>query len=429
MSICLFTACQSDNDDENEANDNPENTSNEGKNIDSNLPADSFLVRGIIERTQYANGVKTANRYVFGYYIFDQVNTNSEVEQLCGLSDNKGVFYNPDNIANSVNSQFQFDEDHNLSSYLDYHFSWASGNIVKITDNASYNYSMTYNNLLNNEVIDLNSITVPFIDAIFRTCYNMYVLKKSKNLLNEARVNIGKGDLLYRLTYNRDEKGRISKITRTCYDGKGKTLMHTSTFTLYYVQPSADKYVYMPKIPELNDTELEFSGSVSTDEDVDMGLSVIWKNSNLKLDGKDVIAYWGDVTGKATTPVYKASTSLSVTDICGTNKDIAKTLLGGKWRLPSKEDVMELRTLCYAVPIYNKLKKVVGWRLIGPNGKSIALSAPAGSSTKSKKDDDRYRLWTGNANKNGRVSTIRINGILDWDYTTAKFGVRPVCDK
>lgn len=423
MISCLFIACSSDDIDDISNNESLEDDKT------NNISADSFLIRGIIERTQFASGVKTANRYTFGYEIFDKINTNYTTEQLFGVSDKKGVFYNPDNIANSVLSSFKFGEGTGLSEYLDYHFSWETGNIVKVTDNDSYTCTMTYNNISNNEVIDINTITVPIIDPVFRTCYNMYVLNKSKKLVSEVRVNIGKGDLLYRLSYTRDAKGRISNILRTCYDGKSKNLMSTSTFTLYYVQPTPNKYESLPKIPELSDAELAYSGDVSTGDAVDLGLSVIWRNSNLKLNGKDVVAYWADATGKSQTPTYKASTELPVINICGSNKDIAKALLGGKWRLPSEEDVLELSNLCYKVPIYNKLGKVVSYRIIGPNGESISLYAPAGTSVKSKKDADRYRLWTGNANRNGRVKTFNMYGGLDWDYATAKFGVRPVSDK
>ncbi|MBR5332094.1 MAG: hypothetical protein IKV32_02180 [Muribaculaceae bacterium] len=60
-------------------------------------------------------------------------------------------------------------------------------------------------------------------------------------------------------------------------------------------------------------------------------------------------------------------------NISGTEYDVARKNWGGDWRMPTKEEIGELRDNCRWVKIiYNGVR---GYKVIGPNGNSIFLPA------------------------------------------------------
>ena len=138
---------------------------------------------------------------------------------------------------------------------------------------------------------------------------------------------------------------------------------------------------------------------------VDLGLSVKWASCNLGAKSPEEYGYyyaWGETEPKEDYrwATYKFRTSGDSfnnvkfskynTDVSyGTidNKtvldpedDVAHVKLGGSWRIPTQEEWTELRTRCNWT--WTKQNGVNGYKVTGPNGKSIFLPA-AGSRTNS----------------------------------------------
>lgn len=114
---------------------------------------------------------------------------------------------------------------------------------------------------------------------------------------------------------------------------------------------------------------------------VDLGLSVLWADCNIgaekNTDFGDFYA-WGETETKEeyTFGSYKFADQsenkcLDIGEICGTEYDVAHVLWGFDWRMPSSEEVQELVNECTWELI--SIGKVVGYHVIGPNGKSIFL--------------------------------------------------------
>jgi len=91
--------------------------------------------------------------------------------------------------------------------------------------------------------------------------------------------------------------------------------------------------------------------------EVDLGLSVKWANCDLGAsDFKEIgdCFTWGTLSvsrgySPSTYPHYDSATnsySFIGTDIAGSEYDVAKARLGGKWRMPTVEEVRELMSKC-----------------------------------------------------------------------------------
>ena len=121
-------------------------------------------------------------------------------------------------------------------------------------------------------------------------------------------------------------------------------------------------------------------------EYVDLGLSVKWATFNVGAtspeDYGDYFA-WGETETKETYSwaTYKWGTSSNLTKynttdgktILDLDDDAAYVNWGGKWRMPSKEEVDELTQQCNW--IWTTHNNVNGYKVTGPNGNSIFLPA------------------------------------------------------
>ena len=118
-------------------------------------------------------------------------------------------------------------------------------------------------------------------------------------------------------------------------------------------------------------------------EYVDLGLSVNWATCNVGADTpEDYGDYysWGEISTKTK---YTFENSLTVgkniNDIRMNSKyDVAQTKWGDRWRMPTKEEMIELVNKCnwtWTTLTDKSGNKVNGYKITGPNGNSIFLPA------------------------------------------------------
>ena len=138
----------------------------------------------------------------------------------------------------------------------------------------------------------------------------------------------------------------------------------------------------------VEETELEATGTINGHEYVDLGLSVKWATCNVGAsspeDYGDYFA-WGETSTK---DAYNEDNCMVLTDkdfdeyICGSPAfDAARANWGGTWRLPTEEEMEEL--VCNCTWIWATLHDWEGYKVTGPNGRSIFLPA-AGCRIKTK---------------------------------------------
>lgn len=132
-----------------------------------------------------------------------------------------------------------------------------------------------------------------------------------------------------------------------------------------------------------DDDDINGSAKSKGIEAVDLGLSVKWANVNLGASNPWDIGYrfaWGETEprtnfyGNYGYPYYDEDTDSYVNignEISGTKYDAARHLLGGKWRMPTADEVEELLTKCSFYP--SEQGNTSGTMITGPSGKSIFI--------------------------------------------------------
>ena len=176
---------------------------------------------------------------------------------------------------------------------------------------------------------------------------------------------------------------------------------------------------------------------------VDLGLSVKWASCNVGASSSEGIGgyyAWGETELKSdyTEETYKyyvngKYTSIGST-ICGTHYDVAHVKWGGKWRMPTIDELKELKEKCTWT--WTTQNGVKGMRVTGPNGHSIFLPA-AGSRYGSGVDrtGDYGFYWSGSLNEDNGGSAWDFycynSGDYDWHYGGRCYGfqVRPVLEE
>ncbi len=162
---------------------------------------------------------------------------------------------------------------------------------------------------------------------------------------------------------------------------------------------------------------------------IDLGLSVKWASHNIGANNKmEYGSYvgWADPTGERTTikgvmdgrfnwiSRYYGGVN-PVECISGTRADIAKIKLGD-WRLPTKEEFKELCENCKWV--WGKFGDLRGYKVIGPNGKSIFFPAGGCRVGDDKEDEgDVGYYWSGTLNNESKNSAW-ILGIKEGEYSS-----------
>lgn len=121
-------------------------------------------------------------------------------------------------------------------------------------------------------------------------------------------------------------------------------------------------------------TELQ----ISTDKKVDLGLSVDWAGYNIGASAPSEYGNyfgWGDITGSVKSTRYKdyvVETSDDDKNVVP-DYDIATSLWGEEWRMPTLTEVKELLDKCTWTWV--EYKKTNGYAITGPNGNTIFLPA------------------------------------------------------
>lgn len=127
-------------------------------------------------------------------------------------------------------------------------------------------------------------------------------------------------------------------------------------FSFLFVSCSNDE-------PENGNIE-QFLASGSSDgyEYIDLGLSVCWATCNY---GADSPSQFGDYT----LPVYWGKSTNIPSQISGSDWDRIRHLMGKNWRLPTYDEIFELKSQC----IWERFEfnNVEGVKVTGPNGNSI----------------------------------------------------------
>jgi uncharacterized protein (TIGR02145 family) len=131
-------------------------------------------------------------------------------------------------------------------------------------------------------------------------------------------------------------------------------------------------------------------------EYVDLGLSVKWATCNVGATKPEALGdyfAWGETSPKNsyTESNYTYSNNPSTLPL---NKDAASVNMGGKWRMPTKEEWQELIEKCSLERITQN--GVNGYKVIGPNGNFIFLPANGlyNSFTGRREDEDMCYYWS-----------------------------------
>ena len=180
-------------------------------------------------------------------------------------------------------------------------------------------------------------------------------------------------------------------------------------------------------------------GEQSPFKAVNLGLSIKWASFNLEATSSSDLGglyLWGDVNNTGAVPYYEAP---DLDNICETEYDIVRAKWGGSWRMPNRNELIELASQC----TWNKstVNGVDGMKVTGNNGNSIFLpatgygmpqSGPAG--TTQRVDLEKGYYWSGNSyrDEHGRFGysitfdQTDYNYWATWNVNVVKMAIRPV---
>lgn len=192
------------------------------------------------------------------------------------------------------------------------------------------------------------------------------------------------------------------------------------------------------------------SGRIVVPQAVDLGLSVRWASFNLgasKPEGYGNYYAWGETKPKSVylERTYKFAKGGGMTKYSTGYKgfndgktslesidDAATVNLGRNWRLPTKEEIIELYKNCKREWV--TVNVIKGMRFIGPSGQSIFLPATGRRYWRTSKLEDRGiygQYWTSSLADYGWLATSLVvvdDGDAYWsgDDRPDGFTIRPV---
>lgn len=147
---------------------------------------------------------------------------------------------------------------------------------------------------------------------------------------------------------------------------------------------------------------------ISTTQTVDMGLSVKWAGWNLGASSPEDYGEqysWGDNTGDKTPDELKRILTDTLPEIISGFRDVdcARHLWHEDWRIPSFYEMTELVLKCQWTPY--TYKGIKGYRVTGPNGKSIFLPL-TGATGKGRGNTGNY--WIGRSNPDRKETAYNL---------------------
>lgn len=210
-----------------------------------------------------------------------------------------------------------------------------------------------------------------------------------------------------------------------------KVLLDLEPNTTYYLKAYATNSVgtsYSEVVSFTTLAECEYS------DYVDLGLPSGLKWAAYNIGATTATEYgdyyaWGEVLTKETyTTANNETYGESMSDIAGTEYDVATANWGGDWRMPSKAEIQELRDNCNWEWTTQGGKK--GYKVTGPNGSHIFLPA-AGSHSGSSSSDvgSKGYYWSSTPNSSASAFTLHFHSdgfIVQGNYRATGFTVRPV---
>ena len=138
---------------------------------------------------------------------------------------------------------------------------------------------------------------------------------------------------------------------------------------------------------------------------VNLGLSVLWADCNVGTSAElpaGGLYGWGDPTGELTSAdSLDYMVFQSVNDISGSKYDIATSMWGGAWRMPSRENWLELIEKCQWVR--TERYGLDGFLVIGPNRNHIFLPVTGIRFKTEITNTDAGYYWTSNINPYNRT--------------------------
>ncbi len=170
-------------------------------------------------------------------------------------------------------------------------------------------------------------------------------------------------------------------------------------------------------------------------EYVDLGLSVKWATCNIGADSPtaygDYFA-WGETEPKDEYTVENCSTYAQDVESIDSNPefDAATAAWGGDWRMPTEEEFDELYNECELSWIQED--GVYGYKITGPNGKSIFLPAAGRMSDTTLLQAMNYGYYWTSLPRVGlpeEAGSLCIsNADFEWDWRGREHGqsIRPV---
>ena len=206
----------------------------------------------------------------------------------------------------------------------------------------------------------------------------------------------------------------------------------------YYVYNSVSNGFDVPPMENGSVTNREIEGFGRVADAIDLGLSVKWASWNV---GASKIADYGglygagDPTGLLTSSDYSLYYYNYGECICGTEYDIASVKWQENWRMPTMEELIELRDYCtweHSIIVDG----VLGSIAIGPNGNSIFIPYAGNSHGGAEPGRDVIAsIWAGDCgayrySHGYKDLDIFYDGIFQTDGSEnwVAQSVRPVCE-
>ena len=177
---------------------------------------------------------------------------------------------------------------------------------------------------------------------------------------------------------------------------------------------------------------------------VDLGLSVLWADFNVggtTSNSKGSLFGWGDVSGQIKSldvadyvPLRKYVSHQIEGDMGATEYDIATYQWGSKWRMPNRKHWEELMNKCQW--FMEKHDDIMGYRVVGPNGKEIFLPVTGVRFENRISYSDYGYYWSSELAENDRTSAYSYyfsveseNRGITTNLVYVGRAVRPICDK